>query len=313
VLRKLIYTENNQKRIAKNKVNSKICVYCGNEFKLESNSQRYCSIKCKSDAGVIKKTLPRERKCFHCNQKFKPSVHNQIYCSKECQNKVLSNKRQEKLIVNSLREKKCLWCDKTFIITGGNNRYCSSSCKSENEKKINKLSYDKNKVLLGGFNEERGCIECGLIFTASNGKQVFCSEQCKYKNQYRRRKESGNTGYDGEYMRKYHKQRRETDPQFNMIGRIRHRTRLAIKNGGFTKKSKTYEMLGCDWTTLKDHIEKQFATGMSWDNMNEWDLDHIYPLSWCSTIEELEIYSHYTNLQPLWRKDNLSKGNKFIG
>jgi hypothetical protein len=172
---------------------------------------------------------------------------------------------------------------------------------------------DKNKVLLGGFNEERGCIECGLIFTASNGKQVFCSEQCKYKNQYRRRKESGNTGYDGEYMRKYHKQRRETDPQFNMIGRIRHRTRLAIKNGGFTKKSKTYEMLGCDWTTLKDHIEKQFATGMSWDNMNEWDLDHIYPLSWCSTIEELEIYSHYTNLQPLWRKDNLSKGNKFIG
>ena len=72
-------------------------------------------------------------------------------------------------------------------------------------------------------------------------------------------------------------------------------------------------MLGCDWDTLKRHIENQFVDGMSWDNMSEWDLDHIYPLAWCSTINELEIYSHYTNLQPLWREENQKKGDKYIG
>ena len=142
---------------------------------------------------------------------------------------------------------------------------------------------------------------------------MFCCDECKNKNQYKRRKKRGQIKYDGEYFRKYHKDRRDNDPKFNLMGRIRHRTREAIKRGGFTKRSKTYEMLGCDWDTLKEHIEKQFIDGMSWDNLSEWDLDHIYPLSWCETIDELEIYSHYTNLQPLWRKDNQDKGDKYIG
>ena len=312
-VRKRAYTKNNKNRIEKNRITHKDCVYCGKSFQLTSNSQRYCSEKCKWDIGVMKNPLPKERKCNCCNKQFSPSVSNQVYCSKECQYKNWDTLRIEKLKNSPLKKKKCKLCGNSFIITGGNNQYCSSFCKNESDKKLQNDFYHKNKVLKGGFSEERGCVECGLIFTTSNGNQVFCSEECKYKNQYRRRKESGELKYDGEYFRKYHKNRRETDPKFNLIGRIRHRTREAINRGGFTKRSKTYEMLGCDWETLKQHLEIQFVEGMGWDNMNEWDLDHIYPLSWCYTIEELEIYSHYSNLKPLWRQDNLKKGNKYIG
>lgn len=46
---------------------------------------------------------------------------------------------------------------------------------------------------------------------------------------------------------------------------------------------------------------------MTWDNYGEWQLDHIAPLSTAKTIEDVEMLCHYTNLQPLWAKDNLDK------
>lgn len=53
---------------------------------------------------------------------------------------------------------------------------------------------------------------------------------------------------------------------------------------------------------------------MNWDNrgLYGWHIDHIIPLSSAKTEEEVYKLCHYTNLQPLWAKENLSKGNKII-
>jgi hypothetical protein len=51
---------------------------------------------------------------------------------------------------------------------------------------------------------------------------------------------------------------------------------------------------------------------MNWQNHGEWHFDHIYPVSLAKNEEELIKLNHYTNFQPLWKKDNLEKRNKII-
>ena len=77
-----------------------------------------------------------------------------------------------------------------------------------------------------------------------------------------------------------------------------------------TKNNKTFEMVGCDPTELKMYLEKQFENKMTWQNRDEWHIDHIIPLSSANTEEEVLKLCHYTNLQPLWIEENLKKSNK---
>tara|TARA_R110000772_G_C13143657_1_gene424273 strand:+ start:139 stop:792 length:654 start_codon:yes stop_codon:yes gene_type:complete len=71
----------------------------------------------------------------------------------------------------------------------------------------------------------------------------------------------------------------------------------------------------CGYTAgqLKNHIEGQFTNGMAWDNRNEWHIDHIKPVSAFikEGITDPAIINALSNLQPLWAKDNLSKGAKY--
>lgn len=69
-------------------------------------------------------------------------------------------------------------------------------------------------------------------------------------------------------------------------------------------------MLGCDYGTLAAHLESKFTEGMDWSNRGKWHIDHVMPLASAKTEDELTALCHYTNLQPLWAYDNLSKGAK---
>jgi hypothetical protein len=121
------------------------------------------------------------------------------------------------------------------------------------------------------------------------------------------------------YCRNWHKSNREYVNKKNReylsvpIRMIRHslRCRLGrlIKTG---KSSKTMAIIGCDLDLLRLHLEERFSPGMSWDNYGDWHVDHIIPLAKASTQEEVERLSHYTNLQPLWAKDNIVKGCKIL-
>lgn len=113
------------------------------------------------------------------------------------------------------------------------------------------------------------------------------------------------------YIKQYQKKQR-LDQSYVIRDNLSRRIRSAIKNG--YKNQNTLDLLGCSIEQLKLHLEQQFKTGMSWDNygMYGWHIDHIKP---CSSFDltnpaEQKICFHYTNLQPLWAKENLSKGNK---
>ena len=121
-----------------------------------------------------------------------------------------------------------------------------------------------------------------------------------------------NKEYRYKYNNEYVKNRKKTDSLFKLISNIRISIRTSIKRQGFNKKSKTYEILGCTFEEFKQHIERQFTKNMTWENRNEWHLDHIYPVSLAKNEEEIIKLNHYTNFQPLWAKDNLQKSNKII-
>jgi len=100
----------------------------------------------------------------------------------------------------------------------------------------------------------------------------------------------------------------ETDPFYKMKCAMRCRIRDDIKN----KRMTTESILGCDWNTFKEHIESLFQPGMTWENYGRWGwhYDHKIPVSSAKNEEELLKLNHYTNFQPLWAFDNLSKHNK---
>lgn len=80
---------------------------------------------------------------------------------------------------------------------------------------------------------------------------------------------------------------------------------------GKTKSKSTEDILGCSIEQFRIYIENQFTNGMCWENQGEWHLDHIIPVSWASTDEEVYKLNHYNNFKPMWGIDNIKKGNKF--
>ena len=112
--------------------------------------------------------------------------------------------------------------------------------------------------------------------------------------------------------REYIKKRNSNDFIFNLKNRMRGRLNHFLTKNNLTKTNKTFEIVGCTPEFLKEHLEKQFVDGMTWENRGEWHIDHKIPLSSAKTEEELYKLCHYTNLQPLWAEENLKKGNKII-
>ena len=111
----------------------------------------------------------------------------------------------------------------------------------------------------------------------------------------------------------WEKKKLTEDSLFKIKKTLRHRLRCALYR--FEMKDETgsaIKDLGCSTQDLKAYLESKFLPGMTWDNwsIRGWHIDHIVPLSSAGTKEELIKLCHYTNLQPLWWKDNISKGSK---
>jgi hypothetical protein len=102
------------------------------------------------------------------------------------------------------------------------------------------------------------------------------------------------------------------DDVFRCTCAIRSLIRKSIIKKNYNKTSKTSEILGCNYNEFKLYIENKFIDGMTWNNYGKWHIDHIIPISSANNKEEVIKLNHYTNLQPLWAKDNIKKGNKIL-
>jgi len=134
------------------------------------------------------------------------------------------------------------------------------------------------------------------------------------KNRWETKKDSEklrNLEWRKNNYKRWFSEKMKNDVLFFVKIKIRWCIKYAFKKNGFSKKSKTYDILGIEFEDFKLYIEKQFSEGMTWEKHGEWHLDHKTPVSWAKTEEDIIRLNHYTNFQPLWAVDNLMKKNRY--
>jgi hypothetical protein len=190
--------------------------------------------------------------------------------------------------------------------------YCCKKCNSERGKKY--VKENPKKVL-----EQQKKWRDKNPEWVYNRHKKWREENSELFNEIRRNWLNKNPEKRKEYRENYklrkherRKERRDNDPVFNLTNRMRCRIWKYLNILEITKRNKTFDIVGCSPVFLKEHLEKQFTDGMSWNNRSEWHIDHIIPLSSAKTEDELYRLCHYTNLQPLWAEDNVKKSNKIL-
>lgn len=193
--------------------------------------------------------------------------------------------------------------------------------KKNKEKKLKQVKEwrlkNKEKIVLSGKkwlekNRERNILVRREWYKKNKEKRLKQLKEWRLKNKEKCKQLSKNWyEKNKKYIREKIKKRYGTDPNFKMRSNISRRILLALK--GRCKSANTMTLLGVsNIEFLWAHLEKQFKPGMTKENHGLWHIDHIIPcFSFDLTkAEEQAKCFHYTNLQPLWASENLSKGNR---
>jgi hypothetical protein len=151
-------------------------------------------------------------------------------------------------------------------------------------------------------------------------KKIYSTKSDYYK-QKRKERYKKNSNKELDQNKKYYIQNKEkiikqksekikNNINLRIISNLRSRISLFVKTKKIHKDNQMKVILGIDLEMFKKHIENQFQPNMSWENYGKWHIDHIIPLNSVKSENDLYRLCHYTNLQPLWAHDNLSKGCK---
>lgn len=157
-------------------------------------------------------------------------------------------------------------------------------------------------------------------------KQYYKNNKDKYNNlpnpEYHSKWKENNPEYFSQWYQEnkqsvrkreseYRKQRKLNDPLFKLKMDIRALVGMSFNR--VSKTTTTEKILGCTFEQLKEHLESQFESWMSWENRasktvdgpnTSWDVDHIVPLSTAKNKNDIIRLNHYTNLRPLCAYNN---------
>lgn len=214
------------------------------------------------------------RTCKQCGKEFTSHHSRAYFCSESC-----SRRRRYE---NASSEKKA-----TLIKNGAERSRISFNKKTQEEKKAkwdkaNKKKSEKNNIRKYGTNDPCKIQEI---------KSIKGIEKVRASRLERSRQ-----------------------PFYKMKSCLYRRLNYFVS--GEQKNCHMEEYLGCSFDELRSYLESKFTDGMTWENHSKhgWHIDHIKPCASFDLTKEdqIKICFHYSNLQPLWAKDNLSKGDKII-
>lgn len=211
---------------------------------------------------------------------MKKKTYNQIYYHKNRKKELERARRYRELNQEKIKEKQKEWY-----------RKYGKEYRIKNIEKIREIArryYQKNK------------------------KPYFWNEA---KKEIQRRYRVKNKEKIAEKRKIKFRERLNSDINFRLNWLLRGRIISAIKKQLGKKAYKTIELLGCSIEKARNHIEQQFTPEMSWKNHGKiWEIDHIIPVSSFNLRkkENQKKAFHYTNLQPLIKIQNRTKGSKIL-
>jgi len=211
-------------------------------------------------------------------------------------------------------KKNCVICDAEFQARGPK-KTCGKECSKSNEREYNREYRQQNKERIREYrqqNKER----------ISERHREYYQQNKERRREYRQQNKERINEWARDYRQrpevKERMREREQLPMIKLHRRISRGIHHSLKRkNASSKNNPTFALLDYTFTQLISHFESQFTDGMSWDNMGQWHIDHIRPVS----SFDFDSADHpdfkkcwaLNNLQPLWAADNLSKSAKWDG
>lgn len=230
-------------------------------------------------------------------------------------------------IPNDHAYRKCGYCGTQINHGPTAKKYCSSECAHQMARKLDR---DRKRagVELGG---QIKCADCGAVTTRRSGMTKRCEPcQSAWNEGKSRRHRARNLERNRVLATAAAARRRATKdgaeeyrqacrawrkvPKNRLRGRVTAMMNRCLASG---KSGRSWaEIVDYSLDDLRQHLERQFLKGMTWDNMDQWHIDHIVPVAAFefSSPEDDEFKACWalTNLRPMWAKDNQRKSAKRI-
>ena len=304
----------------------KNCLDCNKKFTDYSFNQvkKFCDYYCKKNYTLARRRKDRikniEKQCAYCGETFIQKFIKEVkYCSNKC-NQIVQWKRLD--AKRKIKRK----IDPAYY---------------EHERQLQKQWRKNNKERVKEFTKKaqskesykikrRAWYKVYMSNPDNHNKRKEWERKWRSQDHVKAKKKLyklNNKEYIRKRMKEYTQRpevknrvreriryRLKNDPIFRLKSSIRTRIYLYIKRGLAKKTLPTSVLIGCSWEFLKIHLEKQFKPHMSWANYGKWHIDHQKPMASFNLFKQKELLKccNFSNLQPLWASENLSKGAKLI-
>jgi len=275
-------------------MNTQLCTIC----KIEKEFEKYS--KDRSRKGGYDKTCKECKKKQDIARQELEKINVVLKKCHNCKNEYTSTNFHKNKSAKDGLHTECKHCKRKRKITK----------KEENLKKILPDDYVK-KCTACNINKNKDEFYKNIYTKDGIGTYCIVCEKLRTK-EWRENNQIKVAGYRRTQYPNY-QNRRKNDSQFKLSGNMRNRIRMALKRQTSSKFNNSYELIGCSPAFLKNWIEYQFDSNMSWENYGKyWSIDHVLPCNFYNLKEktdQLECFN-WRNCRPLNILENGSKNDK---
>lgn len=295
-------------------------------------AERYVSsgncVTCLKERTAIAVLLKRESNlrttsCPMCGTTIQTTNGLKKFCSKKCKRIWDASQKPRRGPIT----RSCLWCNRSLTTSHATQNFCCAEHSAwwhREDRKSDPVKAEKQKLQEIRWKEQN----LELLRQKSREYEALNREERNAKARARRSTEEGRqlgnaiAKASRDRFREQHgismaTAHQRKNPNYKIGARLRKRIWAAVTEAETVKAGSFEELCGCSIEDLRLHLESLWKPGMSWDNYSfeGWHIDHIRPCASFDLIdqEQQKQCFHFTNLQPLWARENLSKSDKWEG